>query len=108
MGLCFVSRTLGLQRVDGCRSQLVQARKKSKNGGRVEVTGEGIERWGIEGIRIGTSDRFGWGRGEYVKRQLLLLTFIFLHEGVSICFYSTIVQNNSTYIIQQSPTAYYL
>ena len=52
------------------------SKKKSKNGGRVEVTGEGIERWGIEGIRIGTSDRFGWGRGEYVKRQLLLLTVI--------------------------------
>ena len=26
--------------------------------------GEGIKRWGIEGIRIGTSDRFGQGRGE--------------------------------------------
>ena len=26
---------------------------------------EGIKRWGIEGIRIGTSDRFGRGRGEY-------------------------------------------
>ena len=25
--------------------------------------GEGIKRWGIEGIRIGTSDRFGRGRG---------------------------------------------
>ena len=25
---------------------------------------EGIKRWGIEGIRIGTSDRFGRGRGE--------------------------------------------
>ena len=29
------------------------------------VSGEGIKRWGIEGIRIGTSDRFGRGRGEY-------------------------------------------
>ena len=28
------------------------------------VSGEGIKRWGIEGIRIGTSDRFGRGRGE--------------------------------------------
>ena len=28
------------------------------------VSGEGIKRWGIEGIRIGTSDRFGQGRGE--------------------------------------------
>ena len=27
MGLCFVSRTLGLQRIDGCRSQPVQTRK---------------------------------------------------------------------------------
>ena len=26
---------------------------------RVGVSGEGIKRWGIEGIRIGTSDRFG-------------------------------------------------
>ena len=30
----------------------------------VGVSGEGIKRWGIEGIRIGTSDRFGRGRGE--------------------------------------------
>ena len=30
----------------------------------VGVSGEGIKRWGIEGIRIGTSDRFHWGRGE--------------------------------------------
>ena len=28
------------------------------------VSGEGIKRWGIEGIRIGTSDRFGGCRGE--------------------------------------------
>ena len=28
------------------------------------VSGEGIKRWGIEGIRIGTSDRSGRGRGE--------------------------------------------
>ena len=27
--------------------------------------GEGFKRWGIGGIRIGTSDRFGRGRGEY-------------------------------------------
>ena len=33
--------------------------------GGVGVSGEGIKRWGIEGIRIGTSDRFGRGRGEY-------------------------------------------
>ena len=26
---------------------------------------EGIKRWGIEGIRLGTSDRFRRGRGEY-------------------------------------------
>ena len=26
---------------------------------------ENLKRWGIEGIRIGTSDRFGRGRGEY-------------------------------------------
>ena len=32
---------------------------------RVGVSGEGIKRWGIEGIRIGTSDRFGRGRGEF-------------------------------------------
>ena len=31
----------------------------------VGVSGEGIKRWGIEGIRIGTSDRFGRGRGEF-------------------------------------------
>ena len=31
----------------------------------VGVSGEGIKTWGIEGIRIGTSDRFGRGRGEY-------------------------------------------
>ena len=28
------------------------------------ASGEGIKRWGIEGIRIGTSDRFGRGGGE--------------------------------------------
>ena len=33
--------------------------------GGVGVSGEGIKRWGIEGIRIGTSDRFGRGRGEF-------------------------------------------
>ena len=33
----------------------------------VGVSGEGIKRWGIEGIRIGTSDRFGRGRGELLK-----------------------------------------
>ena len=32
--------------------------------GGVGVSGEGIKRWGIEGIRIGISDRFGRGRGE--------------------------------------------
>ena len=32
--------------------------------GGVGVSGEGIKRWGIEGIRIGTSDRSGRGRGE--------------------------------------------
>ena len=31
--------------------------------------GRGIQRWGVEGIRIGTSDRFGRGRGEF--RELL-------------------------------------
>ena len=31
----------------------------------VGVIGEGIKRWGIEGIRTGTSDRFGRGRGEF-------------------------------------------
>ena len=29
------------------------------------VTGEGTKRWGIEGIRVGTSDRFGRGRSEF-------------------------------------------
>ena len=28
------------------------------------VAGKRIKRWGMEGIRIGTSDRFGRGRGE--------------------------------------------
>ena len=28
------------------------------------ASGEGTKRWGIEGIRRGTSDRFGRGRGE--------------------------------------------
>ena len=38
MGLCFVSRALGLQRIKGCRSQPVQARnKKNKNGGKAEA-----------------------------------------------------------------------
>ena len=32
------------------------------------VSEEGIKRWGIEGIRIGTSDRFGRGRGELDPR----------------------------------------
>ena len=32
--------------------------------GSLKFTKEGIKRWGIEGIRIGTSDRFGRGRGE--------------------------------------------
>ena len=31
------------------------------------VTGEVIKRWGIEGMRIGTSDRFVRGRGELVR-----------------------------------------
>ena len=31
---------------------------KGRRGG---VTGEGIKRWGIEGIRFGTSDRFSAG-----------------------------------------------
>ena len=35
------------------------------------VTGEGIKRWGIEGIRIVTSDRFGRGRGELLRIPLL-------------------------------------
>ena len=35
-------------------------------GAGVGVSGEGIKRWGIEGIRIGTSDRFGRGRGEFL------------------------------------------
>ena len=123
-GLCFVSRTLGLQH--SCRSQPVQARKKqewrksgcNKEEKRSERVGEGtaagkgvwgggagdgggrrtaqihwrrrdftagpwgsfmgshrrtppkrgrlqgIKTWGIEGIRKGTSDRFGRGRGE--------------------------------------------
>ena len=30
------------------------------------VSAKGIKRWGIEGIRIGTSDRFGRGRGEFL------------------------------------------
>ena len=34
------------------------------DGGLGGVSGEGIKRWGIEAIRIGTSDRFGRGRGE--------------------------------------------
>ena len=38
----------------------------------VGVSGEGIKRWGIEGIRIGTSDRFGRGRGEFPQFRLLI------------------------------------
>ena len=34
------------------------------------VSGEGIKRWGIEGIRIGTSDRFGRARGELLRGTL--------------------------------------
>ena len=30
------------------------------------VTGEGTKRWGIEGIRRGTSDLFGRDRGEFI------------------------------------------
>ena len=37
-------------------------------GGGQGVSGEGIKRWGIEGIRIGTSDRFGRGRSEFPWR----------------------------------------
>ena len=33
--------------------------------------GEGIKTWGIEGIRIGTSGRFGRGRGELLKATVL-------------------------------------
>ena len=52
MGLCFVSRTLGLQRIDGCCSQPVQARKNkqewqksgSNNGGKAKQTGRGGNR----------------------------------------------------------------
>ena len=35
MSLCFVSRTLGLQRIDSCRSQPVQAKE---TGGKAEAT----------------------------------------------------------------------
>ena len=31
----------------------------------VGVTGEGIKRWGIEGIRIGNFDRFGRAEANY-------------------------------------------
>ena len=94
--LCVEDLNIGLQRIDGCRSQPVQARKikqewrksGSNNGGKAKRTGRGrnrragkgvggggppeghfrgcgIKRWGIKGIRIGTSGRFGRGRGEF-------------------------------------------
>ena len=50
MGLCFVSRMLGLQRIDGCRSD--------PKGGR-----------GVGGPGRGASDRFGRGRGELNKTR---------------------------------------
>ena len=49
MGLCFVSRTLGLQRIDGCR----------KNGGKAEATMEGKR----ERVGEGIGERFGEGGG---------------------------------------------
>ena len=58
-GLCFVSRTLGLRNIDGCRSQPVQARKKSRNGG--EANGWGKEQAGRVGWAGGPS-RAGAGR----------------------------------------------
>ena len=101
MGPCFVSRILGLQRIDGCCISQCKQCKQEKNDGKAEeeesVGGtpyrqpksigggeispqdlgalshppptlkqlgwEGIK-VGNRGIRIGTSDRFGRGRGE--------------------------------------------
>ena len=41
---------------------------------------EGIKRWGIEGIRIGTFDRFGRGRGEYNIKTILC----YIHTAYNI------------------------
>ena len=46
----------------------------------VVVSGEGIRRWGIEGIRIGTSDRFGRGRGEFQGEWTLWVLRFFIDE----------------------------
>ena len=54
MGTSVVSRTLGLQRIDGCCSQPLQAReRKNRNGGKAEATMEGkrSERVGEGGRR---------------------------------------------------------
>ena len=66
MGLCFVSRTLGLQRIDSCRSQPVQAKE---TGGKAEATitmeGKRSKRVREGGEKEGTGGRekgFG-GRG---------------------------------------------
>ena len=60
MGLCFVSRTLGLQRFDGCRCQPVQARKKQEwRKGEATMEGKRSER-----VVEGTGGRGrGLGRG---------------------------------------------
>ena len=64
MGLCLVSRTLGLQRIDGCRSQPVQARKrKNKNGGKAVATVEGKRSERVGGRR-GRERGRGWGPEE--------------------------------------------
>ena len=60
-GLCFVSRTLGLRNIDGCRSQPVQARKKSRNGG--EANGWGKEQAGRVGWAGGAEPRRRWADG---------------------------------------------
>ena len=42
----------------------------------------GIKRWGIEGIRIGTSDRFGRGRGEFCFHLVNLVhSYLYTHKS---------------------------
>ena len=41
--------------------------------GRRGVNEKGITRWGIEGIRLGASDRFGRGRGEFTTQFRAIL-----------------------------------
>ena len=57
----------------------------------VGVTGEGIKRWGTEGIRMGTSDRFSRGRGEYAyESYIYIYVCVYMYIYIYIMIYTRI------------------